>query len=403
MENIDLEIAIKVILDSVNEINDIEKIRIEDSRCRILGEDIYAPINQPPFDRSPLDGYALKSVNTIGSSRNTPVKLKVVDEVFAGGYSNRTLNDKEAIRIMTGAKIPKGADCIMRQEHTNYSMEDVEIYEELREYDNYCFEGEDIKIGEKLISKGEKLNYIHIGILASMGYETIKVKRQPKVAIVSTGDELTKLGTPLIEGKIYDSNRRMIEARLLDYGCHVINSDLAKDSEEEIANSIEKVIDSVDLVITTGGVSVGKKDLMHEVIKLLGGEKIFWRINIKPGTPVIYALYKDKPLLCLSGNPFAAIVTFELTAKELLYKFTGDKELKQIRKTAIMEDSFMKISIGRRIIRGIYKDNKIYLPKGGHSSGILGSMIGCNCLIDIKPGTEKLVRGDKVEIILLKE
>lgn len=403
MQNIELELAIELITDSVSKIKDTEKISIEDSRSRLLGEDIYAPINQPPFDRSPLDGYAIKSVDTVGASKNNPIKLKVIDEVFAGGCTNKVLDNKEAISIMTGAKIPRGADTVIRQENTNYGMEEVEIYEELKEYDNYCFEGEDISKGSKLISKGEKLNYIHIGILASMGYETVLVKRRPKVAIISTGDELISIGEPLRDGKIYDSNRRMIKARLLDYGCDVISTTVAKDDENEIAKSIEKVVDSVDLVITTGGVSVGKKDLMHEVIEILDAKKIFWRINIKPGTPAIYALYKKTPLLCLSGNPFASIVTFELTAKELLYKLTEDKNLKQLRKISIMADDFMKSSPRRRIIRGIYKNNKVYLPEGGHSSGMLGSMIGCNCLVDIKSGTEKLVRGDKVEIILLKE
>ncbi|MEG1409986.1 MAG: molybdopterin molybdotransferase MoeA [Terrisporobacter sp.] len=402
MQNIELELAIKLINDSVKMIKEIEEINIEDSRDRLLAVDIYAPINQPPFDRSPLDGYALKSKDTIGASKENPIKLKVVDEVFAGGYSRKILGDNEAISIMTGGKLPEGADCVIRQENTNYGMDIVEIYEELKEYNNYCFEGEDIKKGTKLISEGEKLNYIHIGIMASMGYKTVSVRRKPRVVLISTGDELIPLGEPLIEGKIYDSNRRMISARLLDYGCEIINTDISSDDLKEIAGKIEMIADNVDLVITTGGVSVGKKDLMNEVVKVLGAERVFWRINIKPGTPAIYAIYKELPLLCLSGNPFAAIATFELLGKELLHKLTGDKELEQIRVMVAMEDSFLKSSPSRRFIRGIYKNNKLYIP-GEHSSGILGSMIGCNCLVDIKPGTEKLIRGDKVEIILLNE
>ena len=403
MKNIELELATKLILDSTKEIEEVEEVFICDARERLLGEDIYAPINQPPFDRSPLDGYALKSENTKMASKESPIKLKVVDDVFAGEQINTVLKDNEAIRIMTGAKIPKGADCVIRQENTDYGMDYVNIYEELNQYQNYCFEGEDIKKGTNLIKKGEKLNYIHIGILASMGYEKVKVKRKPRVAILSTGYEIIPLDEPLREGKIYDSNRMMIEARLLDYGCDVISAKAAKDNETEIAMEIERISNDVDLVITTGGVSVGKKDLIHKVIEKLGAKMIFWRVNMKPGTPAMYSLYKDKPILSLSGNPFAAIATFELMGKELIYKLTGDKEYKMVRKTATMEDNFEKASPSRRFIRAIYNGEKVYLTKGGHSSGILSSMIGCNCLIDIKPGTDKLAKGDKVEIILLDE
>lgn len=400
MENIELELAIKIITDTCESINQKEEIRIEDARGRILYDDIFAPINQPPFDRSPLDGYAIKSKDTKGSSKEKPIKLKVIDEVFAGGYSTKILNDKEAVRIMTGAKLPLGSDCVIRQENTNYNMEHVEIYQELNAYDNYCFEGEDIKKGSKLIDKDEKLNYIHIGILASMGYKSIYVRRKPKIAIMSTGDELMSLGDTLKEGKIYDSNRRLISARLLDYGCEIIETSILEDNTYTISDKIGKIIDSVDLVITTGGVSVGKKDMINDVINKLGGKRLFWRINIKPGTPVLFATYKNKPLLCLSGNPFAALATFELLGKELIYKLTKDKNLETVRVSTVMESEFLKSSPTRRIIRGIYKNNRVYLPKG-HSSGMLGSMIGCNCLVDIKAGTNKLQKGDKVEIILL--
>ena len=402
MVNVELELAIELIADSIRTITDVEEVNIEEARGRLLAQNIYAPINQPPFNRSPLDGYAIRAKDTTNCSKTNPVRLKVIDEICAGESTKNIVGEKEAIRIMTGAKIPEGADCVIKQENTDYGMESVEIYEELKEYDNYCFEGEDIKKGSKLINQGEKLNYIHIGILASMGYEKVYVKRKPNVAIISTGDELIPLGQPLSEGKIYDSNRRMIKGRLLDYGCNVIKSYVVYDDEIKIAKIIDGLIDSVDLIVTTGGVSVGKKDLLHVVVDILGGERIFWRVNIKPGTPALYAKYKDKPLLCLSGNPFAAIATFELLGSGLLYKLTGDHELKQVRKISVIEDNFLKPSKKRRIIRGIYEDNKVYLSKGGHSSGMLYSMIGCNCLIDIKPNTEKLLKGDKVEIILLK-
>lgn len=401
MENIELEIALKVIGESIKKINDKEIINLEDARDRIIAQDIYAPINQPPFNRSPLDGYALKSADTIDANKNNPIKLRVIDEVFAGQPINTTVKQKEAIRIMTGAEIPEGADCIIRQESTNYGMKEVEIYSELNEYENYCFAGEDVKKGSKLISKGEKLTYVHIGLLATMGISKILVAKKPIVGIISTGDEIISGGQPLTRGKIYDSNRITISMRLMDFGCEIFSSKIVGDDAHKVSEEINNMIDKVDVVITTGGVSVGKKDIMHDVIKEISANRLFWRVRMKPGTPAIYSIYKNKPILSLSGNPFAAIATFEIMGKELIYKLTGDNDLKQTRLKSVMEDDFFKFSKGRRIVRGIYKNNKVYLPKGGHSPGMMASMLGCNCLIDIKPGTKQLLRGDEVDIILI--
>ncbi|UEL49364.1 molybdopterin molybdotransferase MoeA [Terrisporobacter hibernicus] len=401
MENIALEFALQVIEESVNQINNTELIKIEECRERIIGEDIYAPINQPPFNRSPLDGYALRAEDTVGACKSNPIKLKVVDEVFAGGNISTSVKNNEAIRIMTGAEIPEGADCVIRQENTNYSMEEVEIYSELKKYENYCFAGEDVKKGSKLISKGEKLTYIHIGLLATMGITQVLVKRKPRIGIISTGDEIVSSGKPLSKGKIYDSNRITISMRLMDFGCEIVSSKIIEDEVCQVSKEINNLIDKVDVIITTGGVSVGKKDIMHEVINKINADRLFWRIRMKPGTPAIYSIYKKTPILSLSGNPFAAIATFEIMGKELIYKLSGDEDLKQIRIKSVMEGNFLKESKGRRIVRGIYKNNKVYLPQGGHSPGMMASMLGCNCLIDIKPGTKQLLKGDEVDIILI--
>ncbi|WP_148557011.1 gephyrin-like molybdotransferase Glp [Terrisporobacter glycolicus] len=401
MENIELEFALQVIEESVNQINNTELIKIEECRERIIGEDIYAPINQPPFNRSPLDGYALRSEDTVGACKSNPIKLKVVDEVFAGGNISTSVKNNEAIRIMTGAEIPEGADCVIRQENTNYSMEDVEIYSELKKYENYCFAGEDVKKGSKLISKGEKLTYVHIGLLATMGITQVLVKRKPRIGIISTGDEIVSSGKPLSKGKIYDSNRITISMRLIDFGCEIVSSKIIEDEVCQVSKEINNLIDKVDVIITTGGVSVGKKDIMHEVINKINADRLFWRVRMKPGTPAIYSIYKKTPILSLSGNPFAAIATFEIMGKELIYKLSGDEDLKQIRIKSVMKDNFLKESKGRRIVRGIYKNNKVYLPQGGHSPGMMASMLGCNCLIDIKPGTKQLLKGDEVDIILI--
>ena len=401
MESIELKLAIKLIEESVSEISDVEIVNIENAKNRIILEDIYSPINQPPFNRSPLDGYALKAADIEGASKENPKVLKVVDEVFAGGNIDTVVKENEAIRIMTGAEIPEGADCVIRQEDTDYGMETVEIYSQLKSYQNYCFAGEDIKKETKVISKGEKLTYIHIGLLAMMGITEVKVRRKPAVAIISTGDEVISGGQPLPKGKIYDSNRVIISSRISEFGCDVVYSDVVGDDVDKVSDKIKNIIEKVDIVITTGGVSVGKKDIMHEVIKKLDANRVFWKLKMKPGSPALYSIYKNKPILSLSGNPFAALVTFQIMGKSLIYKLTNDVDLKEERKIAIMEDNFMKESKGRRLIRAVYKDNKVYIPNEKHSSGMLASMLGCNCFVDIKPGTKKILKGEEVEIILL--
>lgn len=401
IENIELELAIDKICTPLKRIEETEEVFVEDSINRIIGEDIYATINQPPFDRSPFDGYAVRSIDTKGANKNNGVKLNVVGESFAGNFTDREVKEKEAIRIMTGSKMPKGSDCVIKQELTDYGMDTVEIYQELNKFENYSFEGEEIKKGSKLISKGEKITYIHIGIIASMGYEKVKVIRKPKVAIISTGDEIIPLGEALTEGKIYDSNRRMIHSKLKEFGCEIVYVTSIGDNSNDVANEIDRIVDSVDLVITTGGVSVGKKDIIHDVVKILNAEKVFWKIHLKSGIPVVYSVYKNKPILSLSGNPFAALSIFDLLSKPILYKLTNDPSLETITTYAVMEDDFLKISKRRRMEKAIYKDGKVYLANKDHPAGALGRMIGCNCLIDIEDRTEKIIKGDKVKVIIL--
>ena len=401
MIGIELEKAISLIEENINEIIESQEIELINGNRRVLMEDIYAPINNPPFNRSPLDGYALRSKDTKGANKNNSIKLKVIDEVFAGSYSNKVLNKGEAIRIMTGAKIPEGADCIIRQENTNEGMDIVEIYEELSKYDNYCCMGEDINKGTLLMKKGEVLSYVHIGVLSSMGFNKVKVKRLPRVALFATGDEVCKPGEALKEGKIYDSNLHLIYSRLFEFGIVPKIYEIIGDSYEELSKRIEEVIEDVDIVITTGGVSVGKKDILHEALPLINAKRIFWKVKLKPGTPAMFSLYKNKPILSLSGNPFAATTTFELLGRPALAKLSGNSNINIKRVKAIMESDFNKASNVRRFIRGSYENGKVKLLNNKHSSGMLWSMIGCNALIDIKAGSKKLSVNEEVNIILL--
>ncbi len=400
MLGIELEKAVSLMLENIHEITEVEEVNLLEANGRVIAEGFYAPISNPPFDRSPLDGYALKAYDTEGADGDNPVKLKVIDEVFAGGFSNKVLKNGEAIRIMTGAKMPEGADCVIRQENTNEDMKEAEIYEELSAHDNYIFKGEDIVKGDLLIKKGEVLNYVHQGIIASMGKSSVKVIRKIKAALFVTGDEVLSPGKDLSDGKIYDSNLYLIYSRLVEFGITPIFAEIIGDKYEKVAERIKKVMDEVDIVITTGGVSVGKKDILHEVIHFLGADRIFWKVKLKPGTPAMFSIYRNKPILSLSGNPFAALSTFELLGRPVLSKISGNFNINTRTVTAVMDSDFNKSSKVRRFIRGIY-DNGIVRIQEDNASGQICSMMGCNCLIDISAGSRAVERKSEVKVVLM--
>ncbi|MEG0578608.1 MAG: molybdopterin molybdotransferase MoeA, partial [Niameybacter sp.] len=273
--------------------------------------------------------------------------------------------------------------------------------ETLKPYANYCYQGEDFKKGDQLLTQGMKIGYVEIGILASMGYDQVPVYRKPQVALLTTGDEVTPPGQPLLPGKIYNSNLSLLVARMLELGIEVRHIVTPKDDAKTVATAMEQVEKDVDLIVTTGGVSVGKKDILHDALPQLGAERVFWKVKLQPGTPVIYSLYQGKPILSLSGNPFGAVTTFELLARPLLAKMSHDEGLCPTLVKGVMEDAFPKASKNRRYIRAIYQEGKITLPKGLHASGVLSSMLGCNCLVEIAPGTPGLEIGDTVTVVRL--
>ncbi len=378
-----------------------EELPLTKALGRRLWCDYMAPLDQPPFDRSPLDGYALQASDTVGASWACPKKLDVNQEILAGSYPSKSVGPGQAARIMTGAPIPRGADCVIRQEDTDYGEEAVSVYQELAPYDNYCYAGEDFHRGDCLLSAGTRLWAVELGILAGMGYDRVKVYRKLRAALFSTGDELAEPGEPLTPGKIYNSNLFMLRGRLEELGIEVAAAQKLPDSEQKVAKALEGILSKVDLIVTTGGVSVGKKDILHGALELLGAERIFWRVQVKPGTPTIFAMAGGIPILALSGNPFGALTHLELLGRPLLAMLTGDYSLEAQRFRAVLMDDFPKGGSMRRIVRGFCQEGKVYLPKGLHSSGCLSSMQGCNCLMDLPAGSRGPAAGEEVSVLLL--
>lgn len=410
MEGISVEQAMEQILQYTPVINETEEVELNKAGGRILAQDMVAEFNNPPFDRSPVDGYACKAEDLAGASSEHPVKLKVMEEIDAGQYSERVVESGQAVRIMTGAAIPKGCDCCIFQEDTDYGEETVEIYREVKQWDNYCFAGEDFKKGTTLLKKGTHIGYVEAAVLAGMGAAKVSVYRRPKVVLLTTGDEVVEPGNPLPAGKIYNSNMTMLSARMMELGIEPFYMEAVKDNPQVMAEKIKEIAEQADMIITTGGVSVGKKDIMHESIRLIDAERIFWRVNMKPGMPTLFSVYENAsggkvPVISLSGNPFGVAVTIELLIRPALEKMMQNPAIGLKEVTGVMADDFVKGIKGRRFIRAYWENGRFHLPNGLHSNGVLSSMAGCNCLIDTKTMEDKesksLKTGDKVSAVWL--
>ena len=383
-----------------------EVVSIKNSLKRVLYGDVKSKINNPPFNKSVFDGYAFKSEDSKGTSKENPIDLKIVDEIFAGMWPEIEIKSGEAIRIMTGAPIPAGADCVLKQEETERQGDLVKIFKEMKSNENISFMGEDIRIGETLIKKGKRLDYADLGIMASSGISEVLVYKKPKVSIISTGDEVCDINSTLKPGKIYDSNLYSLSARIEELGYNVLSMEHVGDNILKIGEAIEKAFEKSDIVFTTGGASVGEKDLMQKVSESIGFERLFWKIKIKPGSAVVCSKRQEKILISLSGNPNAALTTFELLGKSVLKKLEGEEENINIkREKGVLMDSFNKKSPQRRFLRGnvIYdeKGAKVYITQIKSGNGILSSLLNANCLIEIEKGNEGLNRGEVVNIIKL--
>lgn len=367
----------------------------------VCAEDVKAKIPQPPFDRSAMDGYAVHSADLENASKETSVFLPVSDYLYAGSAPDTALAPGHAVRIMTGAPIPFGADCVIPQEITGCDKNIAVFYQPQAGRSNICFQGEDIAAGTLFISRGTRLQAAQIGLLASQGISQLCVFRKPKAAVMSTGDELVPMGAPLLPGKIYDCNQPMISTRLMELGAQPFPVAPAADQMDLLCNRISEALTHCDMIITTGGVSVGQKDLLPEAVQQLGGKILFHGIAIKPGSPALAAVYQEKLILCLSGNPFAAAATFELLGRPVINFMGGLIPSFPAQCNAVLCSSFSKDSKIRRFVRAYLSGGKVSIPDACHSSGALRSFADCNCLIDIPAGSPPLHPGETVRVILL--
>ena len=401
MEKLTVEQALEALLEHTKVIEETETVPLLQACGRVLAKDMIAGFDNPPFDRSPVDGYACKAEDITDASESHPVQLTVLEEIDAGQYSRVTVEKGQAVRIMTGAAIPKGCDCCVRQEDTDYGEETVRIFRPTGQWQNYCYQGEDFKNGTVLLKKGDKIGFIEAGILASMGVIKVKVYRRVRAAVLTTGDEVMAPGKRLIPGKIYDCNQGLLAARMEEFGAELVEVAAIEDRPQAMTAALERIAPSVDLIVTTGAVSVGKKDIMHEALEMAGAKRIFWHIQMKPGMPTLFSMYQDTPVISLSGNPFGVAVSIDLLLRPVLHKMTQDEALKTVRKKCLLKNEFSKTIRGRRYVRAMTDGETVTIPTGLHSNGVLSSMAGCNCLIEMQEGKSGTRAGELAEVILL--
>lgn len=379
-----------------------EEVSLADCAGRVIAEDVTAGMMVPPFPKSAMDGYAVRAQDTWDASGEKPVTLKVSGELLAGDYKEIDCEPHTAVRVMTGALIPDGYDAVVRQEDTDYGTEQVEIYAPVREiYTNYCMVGEDIQKGSLVIKKYTRLRPCHIGLLASLGVTKVRVLRPAKTAIISTGTELAECGEELAPGKIYNSISHMLAASIASEGLSVERTVICRDDERLLETEIREALKCADFVITTGGVSVGKRDIVPGVLERMGARELFRRANIQPGTPTLASALDGKVILSLSGNPYAAMANFEIYFWQAMAVFMQNLSYDIKIADAVLKSEYNKVNKMRRLIRAYAENGEVRLPFEVHASSVIHNLTGCNCFIDLEAGRSVQV-GDQVRIIYFK-
>ena len=397
--------ALKIILSSMKPLGS-EKVRLLDGLDRVLASDIHANCNLPPFDNSAMDGYALRAKDTKKASQDSPKILKVIEDVAAGYTAKSRIRNNEAIRIMTGAPVPNGADSVIMVEFTKKNQDLVEIFKETKLGDNIRRFGEDVRKKQKVLSKGTILRPQEIGMLASLGIARINVAKRPRVGILATGDELAGVEERLTKGKIRNSNSYIVHGQITKCGATPVDLGIARDVRIKVRKRIETGLNKrLDMLLVMGGISVGDYDLVKDVLLEMGMKMKFWKVCQKPGKPLAFGIIRGTPIFGLPGNPVSSAISFEEYVRPSLLKMQGSKDLFRPGVWAILNQDFQKKKDLRYFIRTRLKnvDGRFYANiTGPQGSGIINSLLLADGIIVAPEEKTLLKKGHKVYVQLLR-
>lgn len=382
-----------------------ETIKIENSLDRILAEPVTADRDFPLFDNSAMDGIALQAADTEGASPEHPVNLSLIETIPAGYAADKALNAGQAAQIMTGAPVPPGADAVLPVESTDLDFSkpldrtEVSIFRQINPGDYIRRQGEYYRHGEVLLDKGWVIRTQDIALFATVGQAEIPVYRKPKVGLLTTGDELVAPDEPLEPGKIRDSNSYMLRALLENAGAVAITSGVVADKEEEVVQALDQLVEQgIDLLLTSGGVSMGAFDVVRKVLETYGQVEL-WKVNMRPGKPLTFGRYRQIPFIGLAGNPVSAFVGFQVFVLPALRHMAGiAAPLKTIeaRLTSVLRsdgrESYIPASLKNE------QDAWFVEPVQNQSSGNLYALIPTNSLIILPVGVEFLNKGEPVKV-----
>jgi molybdopterin molybdotransferase len=381
-----------------------EKVDLFSALGRVLAEDILASSNIPPYDNSAMDGYAVRAEDVQNASQDTPVILEVLEDLPAGYISQHRVGAYQAIRIMTGAPIPEGANAVIRVEDTERAEGNtVRIFRAVPPRYDIRMAGEDIRKGELILQKGKIIRPAEVGLLASVGKSSIQVYQRAQVAILSTGDELVDIDEPLEPGKIMNSNGYSLAALVLETGAIPIQLGIARDSKEDLEEKFSAGL-RADVIISSGGVSVGDYDLVKDILHKSGSTMQFWKVCMKPGKPQAFGTIQGKPTFGLPGNPVSSMVSYEIFVRPALLKMMGHSCIYRAVVSATIEEDIKKTDERKHFIRvDLRKERGKYLAAttGAQGSGILSSMVKANGLAIIEETRMIVHAGEEVPVMVL--
>ena len=399
-----------------------EDAPLVDALGLVLDEDIEAGFNIPPLDNTAMDGYAVRAADTVGATEASPVRLKVIGEVAAGYEFSGRVDPGAAVRIMTGAPIPAGADAVVPFEETDEPFDKapertqkldaaaVNVFKEARAGANIRRSGEDLNRGDVIVRRGTILRPSEIGVIASVGRATVRVVRRPVVAVLSTGDKLLEPGQERTGARIYDSNAHSVASLVRRYGGIPRMLGIARDTVEALTEKIQEGV-GADMLITSAGVSRGDYDVVKDVLAR-EGEIDFWTVAMKPGKPLAFGCFYPEgpdgrrvPHIGLPGNPVSSMVAFELFGRPALMKMMGKQDWRRPRLRAIAEDAIRNVDDPRVFFARCIvteRGGKYYARlTGGQGSGMLTSMMRANALTVIPPDVDVVREGEEIEVIML--